>query len=243
MLFHIPCLKLLLFLCVVAFPSAYIYFAKPFINISGSRLLSENAATVLIYGVLTLIAWLSGIDGVFAGFAVKGITQGWICIMSAAAILAFANLAVEYLEASLPFLIRNRKLPSVRPAAIYSVPSVRLADILSIVLAAAAEEVIFRQVIIGAICTGLGWDIWAGIVAGSFLYGMNHVYFGRFSVVQKFSSGLVYSVLFVVSGSCIWPSILCHALQNILLYCWSVRKIKHKNKAITSSDREEAQNE
>ena len=243
MLFHIPCLKLLLFLCVMAFPSAYIYFTKPFINIRGSRLLSENAATVLTYGVLTLIAWLSGIDGVLAGFAIKSMTRDWICIMSAAAILAFVNLVAEYLEASLPFLIRNCKLPSVRPAAIYSVPSVRLADILSIVLAAAAEESIFRQVIIGAICTGLGWNPGVGVVAGSFLYSMNHVYFGRFSVIQKFSSGLVYSVLFVVSGSCIWPSILCHALQNILLYCWSVRKIKYKNQTIAYSDREEAQNE
>lgn len=243
MLFHTPCLKLLLLLCVVAFPSAYIYFAKPFINVRGSRLLSENVATVLVYGVLILVAWLSGIDGVFAGVVVKRIAQGWISIMSAAACLAFINLVAEYLEASLPFLIRNRKLPSVRPAAIYSVPSLRLADILSILLAAAAEEMIFRQVVIGAICTGLGWNLWAGVAAGSLIYGMNHVYFGRFSVIQKFSSGLVYSVLFVASGSCIWPSILCHALQNILLYCWSVGKIKHKNQVITSSDREEAQNE
>ena len=105
MLFHTPCLKLLLLLCVVAFPSAYIYFAKPFINVRGSRLLSENVATVLVYGVLILVAWLSGIDGVFAGVAVKRIAQGWISIMSAAACLAFINLVAEYLEASLPFLI------------------------------------------------------------------------------------------------------------------------------------------
>lgn len=244
MIFHTQCLKSWLLLCVVAFPSAYIYFLKPFIRIKGSRLLSENTATVIVYGILVLIAWITGTEGVFSR-SVSGAGGGWQgwTMPASAVVMAFVCLIAEYLEAALPFRIRNGRFPSVRPAALYSEPSVRPASILSIVLAAAAEELVFRQVVIVGICTGLGWGFPAGVIVSSVLYGMNHVYFGRFSVIQKCSSGLVYSILFEAGGQCIWPPVLCHVLQNIILYCWSVRTVAKRKTAGSPEGREEFQNE
>lgn len=244
MIFHTQCLRSWLLLCVVAFPSAYIYFLKPFIRVKGSRLLSENTATVIVYGVLVLIALITGMEGIFS-WSVAGIGEGgygWI-ISASAVVMAFVCLVAEYLEAAIPFRIRNRRFPSVRPAAIYSEPSVRPVSILSIVLAAAAEELVFRQIIIGGICTELGWGLLAGVIVSSTLYGMNHVYFGPFSVIQKCSSGLVYSMLFVAGGQRILLPILCHILQNIILYCWSVRVTAQRRTAVTSAGGKELQNE
>ena len=229
MIFHIPCLKLWLVLCIMAFPSAYIYFVKPFIRISGSRLLSENAATILIYGLLMLLACLMGLQGNFAFSAKSTPEVFWILIsFTAAVLMGFANLGIEYLEAALPFWKKNHKFPALRPAAIYA-ESFRLSSVISIVLAAGLEELIFRQVIMGGIAEGLGWNPWAAVIVSSFVYGMNHVYFGRFQVIQKWSSGLVFSLLFVLSGS-VWPCVVCHATQNLALYGWSVRKTNKTGK-------------
>lgn len=230
MIFHIPCLKLWLVLCIMAFPSAYIYFAKPFIRIRDSRLLSENAATILIYGILMLLACLMGLQGNFVFSAKSAPEILWIPISAAAAVLmGFANLGIEYLEAALPFWKKNRKFPALRPAAIYA-ESFHLSSVVSIVLAAGLEELIFRQVIIGGVAAGLGWDPWAAVLVSSFVYGMNHVYFGRFQVIQKWSSGLVFSLLFTLCGGSIWPCVVCHATQNLALYGWSIRKTNKAGK-------------
>ncbi len=229
MIFHIPCLKLWLVLCITAFPSAYIYFAKPFIKIRDSRLLSENGSTILIYGILLLLACLMGLQGnfVFSAKSTPGIL--WLSISAAAAVLmGFANLGIEYLEAALSFWKKNHKFPALRPAAIYA-ESFHLSSVISIVLAAGLEEMIFRQVIMGGIAEGLGWNAWAAVLVSSFIYGMNHVYFGRFQVIQKWSSGLVFSLVFVLSGS-VWPCVVCHATQNLALYGWSVRKTNRAGK-------------
>ena len=225
MIFHIPCLKLWLVLCIMAFPSAYIYFAKPFIKVRDSRLLSENGSTILIYGLLLLLACLMGLQGSW-GIPAKAAPQGLLLTAGfvAAVLLGFANLGIEYLEAAVPFWKKNRKFPALRPAAIYA-ESFHLSSAVSIVLAAGLEEMIFRQVILGGIGAGLGWDPWIAALVSAFLYGMNHVYFGRFQVVQKWSSGLVYSLLFIICGS-VWPSVLCHGTQNMVLYGLSVRKTK-----------------
>lgn len=244
MIFHIPCLKLWLFLCAAAFPSAYIYFAKPFINIRQSRLLSENAATVLVYGILLVLAWVMGITGA-ADFSAQSIMDaGWgNLIFAAAAAMGFVNLLLEYLESALPVWMKNRSFPRVRPAAVYS-ETFHISSVVSIILAAAAEELVFRQVVIGGVCEGLGWAPWAAGIVSAVLYGMNHVYFGRFAVIQKCSSGLIYSMFFLMGESGIWLCILCHVSQNVILYCWSVRKtLQQKRYKASSGNRKEPGND
>ena len=244
MIFHIPCLKLWLFLCVAAFPSAYIYFAKPFIRVRESKLLSENAATVLIYGILLLLAWIMGITGP-ADFSAESIMDaGWKNLLfAAAAVMGFIDLVLEYLESALPVWVRSRRLPKVRPAAVYS-ETFHISSVVSIILAAAAEELVFRQVIIGGVCEGLGWAPWAAGIVSALLYGMNHVYFGRFAVIQKCSSGLIYSMFFLTGEAGIWLCILCHVSQNIILYCWSVRiTAQQKRVRVPSGSRKEPGND
>ena len=223
MLFHIQCLREILFLCVIVFPSAYIYFLKPFIQIRGNTLLSENISTVIVYGSLTVLGLTTETAGIInpapaASFPLQ-------VLISAAIAAAFINIAVEYLEAALPITIKTKKLPKVKPAAIYC-GSFNLINLCSIVAAAALEEFVFRQYMIGGLLDTLSVSPFAAVLLSAVFYGMNHVYFGVFAVLQKFSSGLVFSLLFVFGGGNILLCIICHALQNLILYFYSVSKFK-----------------
>ena len=107
--FHIQCLKELLFLCVIVFPSAYIFFLKPFVLPKGNRLLAENLSTVMVYGALTAF-------GVLTGSAGEAAPLPGAAFFVLAAALGIVNVGMEYVEAALPVLKRNGSLPRLRPA-------------------------------------------------------------------------------------------------------------------------------
>ena len=81
---------------------------------------------------------------------------------------------------------------------------------ISIIAAAALEEMVFRQIMIGGIFGSMSLDPLPAVILSGFFYGMNHVYFGRFAVIQKFSSGIVFALLYVLGGGNIFlPGIRC----------------------------------
>ena len=216
--FHIQCLKELLFLCVIVFPSAYIFFLKPFVLPKGNRLLAENLSTVMVYGALTAF-------GVLTGSAGEAAPLPGAAFFVLAAALGIVNVGMEYVEAALPVLKRNGSLPRLRPASIYR-GTFSLVKFLSIIAAAAAEELVFRQFMIGGILNALHAPLWLAVLLSSFYYALNHVYFGRFAVLQKMTSGLVFSLLYVCSGGSVAVSALCHICQNLFLYFYSLDREK-----------------
>lgn len=216
MIFHTQCLKDILFLFVIMFPSAYIFFLKPFIHFKSSKILSENICTVIVYGLLAICGILMGDMG---GFSV-GPAAWWVVL---AVVLGLGVILVEFILAAAPFLIKGQKMPKLKPVSMYY-GRFKILDFLSIIAAAALEEIIFRQYMIGGLFVQLNVNIVFGIIISSFAYSMNHVYFGRFAVLQKMSSGLIFSTIYVLSGNNILLSVICHITQNLWLYFFSVSK-------------------
>ena len=222
--FPIQCLKYLMLLFVMVFPSAYLYFLKPFIRLKNNRMLEENLSTIIVYGLLLLLA---------AAFGSRGewyMGSLWF-FYPAAVLMGFVNVGAEYLEAAVPVKRKTGKFPRIQPTSVYR-GGFSSARLLSLILAAALEELIFRQIVISGILVPMGLDIWAAAVLSAFFYSLNHVYFGRFAVIQKMTSGMVYSALFVLSGGNILVSILCHCVQNLSLFIFTVyRTDSRRNKA------------
>jgi membrane protease YdiL (CAAX protease family) len=42
--------------------------------------------------------------------------------------------------------------------------------------------------------------------------------FGRVAVVSKTASGLVYGGLYLLGGGSLWPPVVAHGLQNVILF-------------------------
>ncbi len=226
--FHTQCLSEVLMLCVIMFPSAYIYFLKPFVQIRNNTLLSENLVTVIVYGSLAVLGAATGSAGLSdAELFPRTGTEIFLLLCLLAVAAGGFNVAAEYTEAAIPILRRTGRLPAMRPAGIYR-GSFSFVNFCSIIAAAALEEFAFRQFMMGGVLRALGMSLWPSILLSAFFYGMNHVYFGRFAVLQKFTSGLVFAALFAVSGGNLLPCILCHTAQNLILYFYAVTRREQK---------------
>lgn len=228
MTFHTQCLNEVLMLCVILFPSAYIYFLKPFVQIRNNALLSENLVTVIIYGLLVVMGAVTGYAGVI-DHQIYHLTEldAYILIYPLAVVAGGFNIAAEYIEAAVPVLCRTGKLPALRPASMYK-NRFSFLNFCSIIAAASLEELVFRQFMMGGILQSLGVYPWLSILLSAFFYGMNHVYFGRFAVIQKVTSGLIFALLFIISNGNIIPCILCHVTQNLILYFHAVSRSDKK---------------
>ena len=222
MIFHIPCLEFLLYFYMMAFPSAYLYFLKPCIPIKDNPLLKENLSIVIVYGVLMILALAGGMTGSFSLTSGEEGSIVWMLI-PVALVMGLGNIGLEFMEASIPVYRKTGKFPKMRPTSLY-IGKFQVLNFFSIIAAAALEELIFRQVLICGIFPELGFDFRVSVVLSAAMYAINHVYFGRFAVLQKLTSGLVYGLLFAVSGWNIGISILCHASQNLILYFYSLKK-------------------
>lgn len=217
MIFHIQCLKYILFLFLIMFPSAYIFFLKPVTFCRKSKLIQENISIIIIYSILIVIGILSHLlsfpniysDSIWYLFA----------FMS-----GFINIIFEYFEAAIPKLIKYKKFPKLFPSSLYS-ESFSLMGIFSIVCAASLEEIIFRQFMICGLLINLTSSTIIYIFMSAFFYSINHIYFGRLVILQKFIPGLVFSILFIFSEYNIFVPIVAHVTQNIVLYLYSFRRI------------------
>ncbi len=220
MLFHIPCLKYVLLLCTLSFPSAFAYIVRMLRFPERSRLLQDTFATVVSYGVLIVITFFMGELGILRFTA----NILWYPL---AVVCAFLNITVEFVIAAFPLFRKYKKLPALTPTKVYY-ERTSLLSIVAIILAATAEEVVFRQIIISVVMNGLSVPVYVVIIISACLYALNHVYFGRKIVLQKLPSGLIFSLIFVLSGYALLPVILCHASQNLILYFYSSHKYANR---------------
>jgi membrane protease YdiL (CAAX protease family) len=88
---------------------------------------------------------------------------------------------------------------------------------LLLVLIVLGEELLYRQLWIGLLQGSLGLGAPAALAISSLAYGVNHLAFGGLSVLSKAASGLVYGGLFLAAGGSLWPALVAHGVQNLLL--------------------------
>ncbi len=140
--------------------------------------------------------------------------------------VGIACILLEYLVGILRLFLRTRKL--VTRVAIHSsysaVSRVAITDILSILALVIGEELILRQLLYNLLATDFALALWIVILLCTAAYALNHLSFGIDSVISKLPSGLLYVLLFYLSGLSIGIVIVAHATQNLTLLALSRRK-------------------
>jgi membrane protease YdiL (CAAX protease family) len=144
--------------------------------------------------------------------------------------VGFACILVEFLAGILLLFLRTGKLVTrVTVHSSYSAVSrIAISDILSILALVIGEELILRQLLYNLLATDFAMTRWIVILLCTVAYAINHLAFGLASVISKLPSGLLYVLLFYLSGLSIGVVILAHATQNLTLLILSrTRNVKN----------------
>ncbi len=106
-------------------------------------------------------------------------------------------------------------------AAVSKTFDVNIADLVAYsVLAALAEEILFRGFLFGQLSRYANWKLWMGALAEASIFGFVHLYqasnwmsaLGIFGIT--FAGGLLFGWLFIRWGYNLWLPIVLHMLMN-----------------------------
>jgi len=148
-----------------------------------------------------------------------------------APLAGIASIFLEYLVGILILFLRTRKLvTSIAVHSSYSAVSrIAIKDIQSILALVIGEELILRQLLFNLLATDFAMAPWIVILLCTVAYAVNHISFGIASVIAKLPSGLLYVLLFYLSGLSIGVVIVAHATQNLTLLALSRRRRTVRN--------------
>lgn len=140
-----------------------------------------------------------------------------------APVVGIACILLEYLAGILLLFLRTGKLVTrvVVHSGYSAVSRIGIKDILSILALVIGEELILRQLLYNLLATDFAMARWTVIVSCTVAYAMNHLSFGIANVISKLPSGLLYVLLFDLSGLSIGVVIVAHATQNLTLLALS----------------------
>ena len=120
--------------------------------------------------------------------------------------------------AAAPALLRGRRVRRVRLTDRWPIGGGLV--LVGALVAAVAEEVIFRGVGLHLLAGPLGWPVAVAVAVTAVVYGLNHLYFGLPAVAQKTLTGVAYGVLYVACGYSVWIPVLAHLTQNLVVLIW-----------------------
>jgi membrane protease YdiL (CAAX protease family) len=139
--------------------------------------------------------------------------------------VGLACIALEYLSGVGWLFLRTGRI--VTRATIdlsYSAYSrIDAIDIASVTAFLIGEELILRQFLFSLLRTDFALALWPVCLICAAVFAVNHLPFGTSSAVSKLSSGLLYVLLYYLSGRSVLVVILAHAAQNLTLLAWSRR--------------------
>jgi hypothetical protein len=178
----------------------------------------ELAGFVIGYAVILVVVALVRPQLVFV-FSLPT----FLPLLLLAPFVGIACILLEYLVGISVLFARTRKLvTSVAVHSSYSsVSRIAIRDIFSILGLVIGEELTLRQLLYNLLATDFAMALWTVILLCTVAYAMNHLSFGIASVISKLPSGLLYVLLFYVSGLSIGVVIIAHATQNLTLLALS----------------------
>jgi membrane protease YdiL (CAAX protease family) len=162
-------------------------------------------AFLLVAALVWYVAPSAGVLGLPAGWY-------WYAIAVAAGLVA---PALEVATGALVAGLRRQRVGVIRLHERWAGGS--LPAVAGAVLVALAEEVIFRGVGLHLLVRELGWPAVAAVALTAVVYGLNHLYFGGLTVLQKAVTGVLYGWLFLASGHSVLVPVIAHVLQNLLV--------------------------
>jgi membrane protease YdiL (CAAX protease family) len=89
----------------------------------------------------------------------------------------------------------------------------RTFDLVS-VTAGICEELMFRGFVMAYLTAVLGVPLWASILLSSLAFGFAHLYQGPLGMVKSGGVGVVFAILYVMTGS-LWAPMIAHAVMDI----------------------------
>jgi len=213
---HILYLENLIILSAVLFPSG--------LGANISVLMRKRYSTSVFESLLGMISgYIVLLAAIFFASPEKvgrfSVPSLWVYPVAVAA--GFLIIALEICTGALLFFIQNGKLPSgVRVHESYAaVRKITLPDIIAVIMFVFLEEIILRQVLYNTLVSiGLSKDNFVlMLVILSAIYAVNHVTFSINAVFQKFFSGVVFVLLYFMSGQNLFAPIIAHLVQNLFL--------------------------
>jgi membrane protease YdiL (CAAX protease family) len=90
-------------------------------------------------------------------------------------------------------------------------------DHLLLMLVVVGEEIFYRGFWLAILQGSFSFPSWLALGVSSLVYGVNHLAFGRASVISKTAVGILYGSLYLFGGRSLWLPIVSHGLQNVTL--------------------------
>ena len=187
--FHTHYLSAVLVLMAVSFPTSLIgIFYK--LNLGRINSILPNAVSYLLFVIIVFFTgYIGSINyNVNIYFVILAFIMSFVCI----GIEIFEGMIFHFIKYK--FWIKNIEIHKIIEKKNIFI------DIIIIFTGAVCEEIIFRQVFFYILYNVLEVNIFIVIITASFVYSINHIYFGANAVFQKFIVGIIYSLLFVYSS-------------------------------------------
>ena len=216
--FHTHYLSAVLVLMAVSFPTSLIgIFYK--LNLGRINSILPNALSYLLFVIIVFFTgYIGSINyNVNIYFVILAFIMSFVCI----GIEIFEGMMFHFIKYK--FWIKNIEIHKIIEKKNIFI------DIIIIFIGAVCEEIIFRQVFFYILYNVLGVNIFIVIITASFVYSINHIYFGANAVFQKFIVGIIYSLLFVYSSFSVIVPAITHFSQNMILYILSSNKKERLN--------------
>ncbi|BCB75559.1 hypothetical protein GCM10022251_28270 [Phytohabitans flavus] len=214
------CLSVLILLCT-AFPAQAFRLTLAGVVGGGSTGTRSSAPRRLDPAVTGQVAFAVALIAV-AALAATLAPMEWDLTSSvdwywyaAAAAFGFLAPVLEWAVGAAVLAIRHRRLAGIALHRLAGGGSALV--VLAAVGAAAAEEVLFRGVGLHLLEGVLGWPAAAALAITAVVYGLNHLYFGAMTVVQKTVTGVGFGLLYLLGGHNVLVPLVAHVVQNVVV--------------------------
>jgi membrane protease YdiL (CAAX protease family) len=154
-------------------------------------------------------------EGGWAALGFRRPASWWRMILIAIAAAALRILISDPLEAALMQIWPPPTAPSVLTASAHDFEWLVSTLALVWTFAAFGEEIAYRGYLTVRGADALGGSRWAWVaatVAAAALFGFGHHYKGPVGIVDSGVAGLILGAAYLLSGRCLWTTILAHGL-------------------------------
>ncbi|QIW23858.1 CPBP family intramembrane metalloprotease [Sulfolobus sp. S-194] len=219
-------LEYILILLSISFPfslslfltNIYVIFLKNKKPFETNFFVTQYIVSLLVLIIVAFTSNSSLVNYMIKSLSVK-INYNYLILLILSPIIGVMNTYLEFFESAIVIWLLIEKGKFIIPRIVISY---RI-KIYLLIIVTFLEEIIYRFLVFNLLLYHLHINIFLVLIISSLIYSLNHLYFQNYYVlINKFSSGLVYGILFYLSNSLLLV-FLVHLSQNIYLYYTSRR--------------------
>jgi len=138
-------------------------------------------------------------------------------MFAVAVLLAPAALLIEYCVHAIESYRLTGRFPRAIAVQRFWLSGLSPTDYLLLMLVVIGEEIFYRGFWFAILQGSFSFPSWLAVGVSSLAYGVNHLAFGRTTVISKTAVGILFSSLYLFGGKSLWLPIVSHGLQNVTL--------------------------